>query len=207
MLTFDEATHIYKCDGHVLPSVTQILREWVSVPFRKIYVNTQSGVAVDTQIFEDAQEFGTAIHRAAAFILSGQGLQWNMLDSALIPPLRQLEVWVDDFKIKPVHIETPMYSDKHQFAGTPDIIGELRGFKHLCIVDIKTGRNNPTVGAQTAGYEIIFREQDKYRKPITRHELILPRDGAPYSFRQATGINDGTYFMAKLFQWQFRGGK
>lgn len=206
MLTFEENGHVYRWAGQPVPSVTQILNEWVMVPGRGIYVNTRSGTAVDVQIFEDAGDFGTAVHRAAAYILSGQGIQWNMLDAAIVPPLRELGKWMYYFQIKPFYIEQPMYSEKHRVAGTPDIIGELRGFKNLGIVDIKTGLNNPSVGPQTAGYELIFREEKKYRKPITRYELILPRDGSPYRFTAVNGINDGAYFLSKLFQWNFKGG-
>ena len=204
MLTFKEDSHIYAWDGQPVPSVTQVLNEFIKVSGRGIYVNTRSGTAIDAQTFENAQDFGTAMHMAAALILRGQGVEWNMLDEALVAPLRQFEKWIDDYKIKPLHIEQPFFSLKQSVAGTPDIIGDVRGMKHLSIIDIKTGLKNDMVGPQLAGYEILFREQEVYRKPIFRHELILPRDGSPYKFTLKNSLHDGTYFLTKLFQYNFK---
>lgn len=206
MLSFEEIAHVYKWCGEVVPSVTQILCEYLNLHRLHVYVHTRSGNTINAQIFEDAQDFGTAIHKAAAYILSGQGVQWNHLDPSLVPPLREIERWMDDYDVRPHFIEQPMFSEKHRVAGTPDIIGELRGFKNLCLIDIKTGLKNGMVGPQLAGYELIFREQEKYRKPIIRHELILPRNGDAYKFKVVEGINDGAYFLSKLFQYNFQGG-
>lgn len=207
MLTFEESEHIYRWNGAVVPSVTQILSTWVKPHGRGIYVNTCTGAVVEADVFEAAQDTGRAIHKAAEYILTGQGLDWDAIDRVLIPPLKELEKWVDDYQVKPLHVETPMYSVKHRVAGTPDLIGEMWGFNRLCLVDIKTGINNPTSGPQTAAYELIYREQGNYRKPIIRQELILPKYGGQYKFTQLDNGLDGAYFLAKLFQYNFRGGR
>ena len=200
MLNFEQEGHRYTWKGQPVPSVTAVLREWVKTPAG--YIHTVSGAMVETERFETAGAFGTAIHEGAALILCND-LDWDSLDPALVPPLREFERWMDDYKVQPLHIEEPMYSEKHGVAGTPDILGELQGFRHLSLIDIKSGRVNATVGPQTGGYEIIFREQHKYRKPILRHELILPRDGSPYKFKSLNNNLDGAFFLSRLFQYNF----
>lgn len=204
MLRFEEDGHRYTWNGQPVPSVTTVLREWVKTPVG--YIHTVNGSMVDADKFEMAGALGTAVHRGAALILQDD-LDWDSLDPALVAPLREFEKWVDDYKVKPLHIEEPMYSEKHGVAGTPDIIGTVKGFRHLDITDIKTGLVNEVVGAQVAGYEIIFRECEKYRKPIVRHELILPRDGSPYKFNALTNSQDGPFFLSRLFQHQYLNAK
>lgn len=206
--TFDPESHIYGFDGRVLPSVTQSLNEWreVTVYGKRFFIHTINGTVVEGEVMDNAAAFGRAIHVGAALILQDD-LDWGDLDPALVAPLREFEKWVDDYKVKPVHIEEPMYSEKYGVAGTPDIIGTVNGFRHLDITDIKTGLVNEMVGPQVAGYEIIFREREKYRKPIVRHELILPRDGSPYKYNELTNSQDGAFFMSRLFQWQYLNAK
>ena len=200
MLRFEKSGHRYTWNGKPVCSVTQVLRGWVKSPAG--YIHTISGAMVDADRFESAGAIGTAIHEGAALILKDD-LDWDALDPALVPPLREFERWLADYNVKPLHIEEPMYSEKHGVAGTPDILGELQGFRHLSLIDIKSGLVNATVGPQTGGYEIIFRDQEKYRKPILRHELILPRDGSPYKFNPLTNNLDGAFFLSRLFQHNF----
>lgn len=202
MLTFDSAEHIYEWDGQPVPSVTQVLREWVKLANGRGYVHTVYGTFVDATAFEAAADFGNAIHTACKYILTME-LDWDALDPALLPPLREFVRWMDDYKIRPLFVENPLYSTKHGYAGTPDIIGNLQGFKQLDITDIKTGLVNELVGPQTGGYEIAFRGQKNYRGGIVRHELILPRDGSPYKYNLLTNSNDGAFFLSRLFQYNF----
>ncbi len=201
MLTFEEQDHIYRWNGKVVPSVTQVLREWVKLGNGRGYVHTVYGTYIDTPTFENVGDFGTAVHMGAKLIMTAS-LDWDVLDPALVPPLKEFVRWMDDYKVKPQYVEEPMYSSKYGVAGTPDIIGTINGFRHLDITDIKTGLVNEMVGPQISGYENIFRDQEKYRKPIVRHELILPRDGSPYKFKLLTKSTDGAFFLSRLFQWQ-----
>lgn len=206
--TFDPKSHIYRLGERVLPSVTQVLDEWRVITFGRdeFFVSSLSEAVILADKMKQAAAFGRAIHIGAALILQDD-LDWDNLDPALVAPLREFEKWANDYKVKPLHIEEPMYSEKYGVAGTPDIIGTVNGFRHLDITDIKTGLVNEMVGPQVAGYEIIFREAEKYRKPIVRHELILPRDGSPYKFNALTNNQDGPFFLSRLFQWQYLNAK
>lgn len=208
VLRFEENGHRYTWNGESVPSVTQVLHEWreVTVYGKRFFVHTINGTVIEGEVMDVAAAFGTAIHHGAKLVLMDD-LDWDSLDPVLVGPLREFEKWMDDYKVKPLHIEEPMYSEKHGVAGTPDIIGMVNGFRHLDITDIKTGLVSEMVGPQVAGYELIFRERERYRKPIVRHELILPRDGSPYRFNELTNSQDGAFFMSRLFQWQYLNAK
>mgnify|MGYP001559267038 CR=1 FL=1 len=204
MLTFDADKHIYRWNGQVVPSVTEIIGAWLPVKGADFYVNTFTGAIVYADKFEAAGKVGKAIHKACGYIANGQGVDMEAIDRALIPPLKQFKKWMGDFKAKPIAVETPMYSVKYEFAGTPDIVCELSQDKNiLVVVDIKTGLVNDMAGVQTSGYEILAREDLKIRKIIKRYELILPRDGSQYKFKQLTDKDDFTFFLSRLNQYNY----
>ena len=199
MLTFEEDEHIYRWDGDPVPGVTRILGEWVKVEAWNSYVNAATGSVVNADILEAAGDSGTAVHLGVKLLLTC-GLDWEVLDTTLVAPLKEFLNWKEVFGFQPEVIEKPMFSAKHRFAGTPDLIGTLRGVRGKVLVDIKTGRKNSLVGPQTAAYEILYRETTKYRGQLTRYELILPRDGGACICKQLTDQYDGAYFLSKLFQ-------
>src|SRR3990167_7162760 len=154
--TFETETHTYQLEWRVLVSVTQVLNEWreIMVYGKRFLVHTINGTAIEGAVMDNAATFGKAVHEGAKLILAGE-IDWNTVDEALIPPLMEFMRWMNDYKVKPVHIEEPMFSARHGVAGTPDIIGTVKGFRHLDITDIKTGLVNKMVGPQVSGYEII----------------------------------------------------
>lgn len=204
MLEFDPATHTYTYDGRVVPSVTQVIGEWIPVKHMGFdyLVNAFTGEMVAAEKFREAADFGTAVHKGAKLILTGEGLDWDALDPALEPPLRQLERWIGDFKVEPRHVEVPMYSKRYGVAGTPDIICFVLK-NRLIVCDIKTGSLG-AVGAQTAGYEILYREE--YRRlsvKISRYALRLPKDGRPYDFIPMRNPEDKQFFLSRVFQYHY----
>lgn len=204
MLNFDENEHVYRWDGEVVPSVTQAIQEWVRRPGSSYYVNTFTGVSVPAEYFEPARDFGSAVHKACKYLLTGEGLDWDSLDPVLVPPLRQFEQWTKDFKVKPLYIETPMYSHKHRVAGTPDLLCYLNGDKSfVALPDFKTGLDSPMTGPQTAAYEMISREDRKIRQVIRRFKLGLPKNGAQYRFTPLTNSHDLAFFLARRFQYSY----
>ena len=204
MFTFDADKHIYRWNDNIVPSVTEIIGAWLPVKGADYYVNTFTGAIVYADKFEAAGKVGKAIHRACGYIASGQGVDMEAIDPALIPPLEQFERWMDDFKVNTRVAESPMYSEKYGFAGTPDIVCEINNNKNIVVVvDIKTGLSNATVGVQTSAYEILIREYLKIRRIIKRYELILPRDGCPYKFNSLTDKDDFTFFLSRLNQYNY----
>ncbi len=126
-LTFDPATHTYRLDGKVIPSVTQVLRG--------------AGI-IHVSDFCTGPERGSLVHRACALLDMGMDDELQVLDGLpeILPYLeawQQLkgDVWPSgeqDF----TKIEAPGYItlSHGSIAGTPD---RVTGSNY--IFDIKTG--------------------------------------------------------------------
>ena len=207
--TFDPETHTYRVNGEPVPSVTQVLGQWLLPPGAAYYINTFTGATIDAEKFEAARKGGNAIHRGAAYLLKGQGLDWGALAPDLVAPLKQCGEWIRLFGVEPLYVEKPMFSEALGVAGTPDLICSLNGNKdYLALVDIKTGLVNDMVGAQTAAYEKLLRDFNlrdfkKIWQAIKRYSLILPRDGSPFKFSPLDDKDDYAFFCARLTQYNY----
>ena len=189
---FEEVGHKYTVDGRVIPSSTQILREFVKIELygEPYYVNIIHGAAIRGDYFEAAQRFGRAFHKCFYYLVSGQGLDKDSLHPDLLPCLQQLESWMAEYRPEPVICEEPLYSQQYDFCGTLDFYGMLKGLKRrMFLVDLKTGLFN-MAGPQTASYEHLVRENTGYKGKILRFVLRIPKDGSGYSFIPQTNIRD-----------------
>ena len=73
--------------------------------------------------------------------------------------------WEGMTKLKIVEQEMPMVSEKYQFGGCPDAIGEIKG--ELCLVDWKTSNGvYPDYLIQLAAYKQLWEENNPDR-PLT----------------------------------------
>ena len=204
MLTLNEKKHEYRWDGNIVPSVTQIIGEWIKISFSAMsayHVNVFTGTAVSEAVFEEARESGKAIHRACNIIAQGKFIDMDKIDPSLIMPVTQFLSWINDYKPKIIFTEKSMYSEKDEFAGTLDIFCEIK--RKLSLVELKTPIKNPMVGPQTAGYLKLLRESEKVRAGINRYELILPRDGGQYKFNPLNNYSDLSFFLSRLYQRRY----
>lgn len=200
MLTFNPDTHEYRWKDRIVPSVTQIIGEWIRVKGADYYLNVFDGNIIPATRFEQAGDFGRAIHKACGLIIT-KTLDWNSLDPSLIPALQQFKIWLEDFSVEIIHTEKIIYSEKDDLAGTADIICKIK--KVMSIVEIKTPKINRMVGVQTSGYERLFRASEKYRGIIKRYELILPKNGSQYKFTPLTNNQDISFLLGKNFEWRY----
>lgn len=197
MLTFDSEKHLYLWNGVPVPSVTQIIHEWmeVSVYGERYFVNRFTGTAISADPFRAAGGFGTAVHAGAKLLAEGNALDYDALHPSLHHPLDEFVRWQTDYSPEYRIIEKPLYSAKFNYAGTPDIIAIIR--RRLAVVDIKTGGYD-MAGVQMAGYEQLYREEVKRGAlHMDRYVLFLPKnDGERYQFIQLRDITDHACFMA-----------
>lgn len=200
-LIFNKDTHEYAIEGRRVPSVTQILGEWVQV--KEYYVNTFTGTLVAASVFKEAGDRGTAVHEAVNILLT-LDLDWEYLDPALIYPLKQFIAWREKFKPQLVTTGYPMYSRAHGFAGTPDPFYLINGM--LTFVDIKTGLEHPMVGPQTAAYVQMYREISKFKGGIKRYSLYLPMKKGTYKYEALDNKMDWQFFRAKHFCYKYEQG-
>jgi hypothetical protein len=197
MLTFDDKDHIYRWNGEISPSVTQVIGEWREIVIYGVhyFVNVYSGDVISAERLRVAQEFGKAVHKAAFFLLKGT-LDWDSLASELISPLKEIQRWASEHSVRPVLLETPLHSTQYAFSGTPDFVGYLRRDKHLSVVDYGTGAFGMK-GPQTAAYVQLYREYARDLKPIKRYVLHAPKTGA-YSLIPQENPHDWLFFVTKL---------
>ena len=135
------------------------------------------------RISSRAAKRGTAIHSLCEDYLYGKNPQASMFDqqvfTSLIPHLD---------KIDNIHaLESKLYSDHLQVAGTVDCIAEYEG--RLSVIDFKTSKRIktkeeiPGYFIQTAAYAIAFEERTGI--PVSRLVIIMGvDDDEPIIFKE-----------------------
>ena len=136
MLTFDEATHVYRYNGAVVPSVTQIID-------RIFPWNPPPGIDVDY-----VRSRGRAIHHACRLYDEGR-LDESSVDSSITPRLDAWKRFRHQMQRPVIDCETARYSPLYRFAGTRD-----RMFSGGLLCDIKSSRTK-TAPLQLGGYAIL----------------------------------------------------
>lgn len=145
-IEFDAATHTYRVNGRIVPSVTQII--------------TSAGLSdyshVAPQVLELACDFGRACHLACELWDNGE-LDEAKLDVALVPYLDGWKKFCDHYATKILSSEKRVASAKYGYAGTADKIAVIGG--DLCIIDLKTSTAvAPCTALQTAAYQQAYEE-------------------------------------------------
>ena len=139
-LTFQEQSHIYRSNGVIVPSVTQVLRRVNLCP------------ATDNEF---ALSRGRAVHTACAQWEAGT-LDDAALDPRVRPYLTGWQKFCAENAWESTLIEKPLASSAAGFAGTPDRLG-LRGTVPSGL-DIKCGPPASWHVYQDAGYSILASE-------------------------------------------------
>ena len=193
-LEFDEATHTYRLDGKIIPSVTQIIAPLYSFEH------------VNAEVLERASAFGTAVHRACE--LHDHDDLSDDLDDALLPYLKAWVKFRADADFWPTSIETRVHCPVYKFAGTLDRIGTISG--KLKIIDIKTSTTlDKAIGVQLAGYEIAARSCGLIgpKEKVGRVAVQLREDGT-YKIEPYNDDFDKSAFMALLTlkNWKEKNG-
>ena len=186
MLTFDKEAHIYRWNGEIVPSVTQILK-----PLSALSYGT-----IPSAVLAHAADRGTAVHNATWFY-DQDDLDESTLDPEVAPYVAAYIEWrkVSGFEIET--IETPVYSERLRYAGTPDRV--VRKGRKEGILDIKTTlRLEMGVGPQTAGYLEAENEQRRaWHGDLLRYRwaLQLKSDGR-FELTEMTSPEDIGEFYA-----------
>lgn len=178
MLNFDSEKHLYTWNGSPVPSVTQVIGTWTKIVVGgiKYYYNSYTGDVVKPHIIEQAGDWGDAVHKVAEIILSGGDLDEEITPPELVAIGECVKKWRREYKPDMIALETPSYSIRYRYAGTPDIVCRIGGIEG--IVDIKSG-GSETVGIQTAAYcHLVF---GKYAKRWLM-QASKPREPASLKF-------------------------
>ena len=123
-IVFDASKHEYTVDGTVVPCVSDI----IAVYGKEI----EEGDELELTM-EAAAERGTVCHKILESLLTfGEAIEYP---SSYEPYVEAIDLFLSEHNIVPMAIETPVYSAKGNYAGTPDLLCEFDGL--LAIVDYK----------------------------------------------------------------------
>ena len=187
-LEFDDTFHAYTFDGKVVPSVTKIMSPLVSY------------YRVPTERLRLAADRGKAVHAAT-----------EEYDKGLLPHMDGFEpgfihAWMafrHDYKFVPTHIEERVYHPVHEYAGTADRFGTLKG--HPAVIDIKTTASlGPAVGVQLAAYQQAANFALMPRNQLTQRYAVQLCDDGTYKVKHYTNPHDWPAFLGclALYHWQ-----
>lgn len=145
-LTFDEAGHIYRLNGLVIPSVTTLMK-----PLSDDFYRT-----VDPNVLDRAAKRGTAIHNAVENFT-----EFGIRDIApqYAGYFESFLQWWELRKPEPLAMEHKVYHKILRYAGTADLICIIGG--RLTLVDYKSSAqvNSKLCAVQLEGYDRAFESQ------------------------------------------------
>ena len=194
-LDFDPVGHEYRLNGAIVPSVTQLLRPLIEDALGRI----------PPAILERKTAIGRAVHLATELIDAGS-LDESSVDPSCLGYLDAYREFLSDESPVWAMSETPLAHPTWRYAGTLDRFGELRG--NDCTVDIKTVLElHPSIGVQTAAYDLLRQHAHGTDKPAARFALQL-KPGGTYSLHEYKDPNDLRVFMSLLsiHHWRSRHG-
>lgn len=140
-LTFDPEAHVYRIDGVVVPSVTQVLRQTGYIRL--------DGVSEAT--LEHARERGRRVHQALHFLFDDD-LDEDSVDDELRGYLESARRYLSTEVRQVLRVECRVHSTRYMFAGTLDLLA-LHADGALSVDDFKTGHpDDVAADLQTGAY-------------------------------------------------------
>ena len=195
-LTFDEASHTYRLDGRVVPSVTQVLDPLYD--FSRIA----------PEVLERKRNLGTAVHKAIELDVADD-LDHASLSEAVLPYFQAWQQFNADFAPRNAQSEVRVYS-KHGYAGTCDLVCEQRD--EVWVLDFKTSAEvGAATALQTAAYSQAVKEtwrpNDDLQHLFRRGAVHLKPDGT-YKLHTYNDRTDWPTFLAclTLHNWRMNNG-
>jgi len=129
------------------PSVTHIISCTYPKDFGLLQWRGDVGNKRAEEILDETSADGTFVHRAIEEILTGKKIVSSII-STNFSPKRSLKIkrclkafldWAEEYKPKVLKTEFITWSDKWNFAGTVDLLCEIKGETYL--VDFKTSKS------------------------------------------------------------------
>jgi hypothetical protein len=192
-LTFDAATHTYRCGGVVVPSVTQIIG------------GLHSFAGIPKEVLAAAAERGTDVHAMCEYD-DGDGLAEGSYEPELQGYLDAWRLFKREMKPEMIWIEARQFSKQHWFAGTMDRLASMGGSSW--VLDIKTAQQaHPTWGLQTAAYKQLLLGVSPHALMCKRGTVQLSKNGT-YRLHQWADPDDIGVFLglAKAINWSKKHG-
>lgn len=153
-MEFNEDLHLYTWRGEVIPSVTQILKEF--------------GFIDDQWYTEEAKIRGRAVHKACELWDKGT-LNPNSLHASLEGYLEAWKRFTVETGFESELIEHRVVNPIYRYAGTLDRVGvmhKVAGGPRKTLLDIKSGVAQRWAALQVGGYEACFLKKDYHRMVV-----------------------------------------
>jgi len=153
--------HSYVLDGHKVPGVTTLING--GFPKRALVdwaARTVAGYAVDTwdelselsvserlrrlerahnAVRDAAGVRGTKVHKLAERLAAGDEVE---VPDELVGHVEACVKFLDDWGVEPLFSECPVFSRRHQYGGSPDLVARLADGR-VWLLDWKTNQRGP----------------------------------------------------------------
>lgn len=190
-LEFERETHSYRINGQRVPSVTEVLEplnDWGGAPRETIQM---------------AAAFGRHVHEACHLFNRGE-LDYGKLDPALRPYVDSWAAFLEVSGAVVIASELQVGHPLYGYAGTLDLIAELKAHSGRALIDIKSTATVPrVVGPQTAAYREAY-TGGKRRLAPKRYCAHLQKDGSPAKLHALSDPADFSIFLSALNLWKWR---
>ncbi len=189
-ILFDAEKHEYTVNGEVVPCVSDIIAVYG--------VKVEEGDDLENTM-EAAAERGTVCHKVLEMYLKGRDVEYP---TEYEPYVDAIRLFISEHTIIPIAIETPIYSKKHGYAGTPDLLCYFDGV--LTIVDYKFVSQiaKTKVKAQMNAYCKAYEEKDVYPDEMIAVQFL--KDG---TYRIYPVKWDDEEFELALKLWKIKNKK
>lgn len=171
--SFDSESHVYKIDGQIVPSNTQVL--------------TDVKIIDDTWYDEHGKERGKAVHFACQLI-DEESLDWSTVSDEIAPYAHAYEKFKIESSFVPNLIEIPHYNFTFRYGTTIDRTGTLPKRGEI-LLELKSGAVEDWAGLQLA------LQNECLPKRLPRFALQLKSDGT-YRLQEFTDPNDRNVALA-----------
>lgn len=161
LLTFEREAHLYRFDGNPIPSVTQAIR--------LAGLGTDYSGVPKVQL-EEASMDGRLVHHAmGSLLLKPPTDGWDRFARSYRHARKKIEgcvraacSWLDLMwpNLEILEVERPYYSAKLGYAGTLDFVALFFGKRTLFEWKTTADVNAKSAGIQTAGYELLYEENE-----------------------------------------------
>lgn len=154
-LELDEASHVYRLDGVVIPGCTQVLKAMGCTPGFNF---------MSADLLEFYRSRGHAVHKAVELSIRGE-LDKRTLDKTEVKPyLVGWERFCSDHKVDVWSLEddspfteVPLHHSAYRYGVTPDVVGSINNKSG--VIEVKaTSAHCPATGLQLAAQLIAVRQ-------------------------------------------------
>ena len=185
-LCFDARKHVYTVDGQVVDGVTSALGviakpalvPWaVKMTLERVGRHLKPGVALDEiqinrameegrrahrEKTSDAAAIGTMVHAYAETALGG-GEPTLPVNTEAANAVSAFDAWRVEHDVRPLMVERKVYSRRHNYAGTVDLVANVAG--RLTVIDLKSS---------SGLYNEMRYQVSAYRNALEEEGIIKP---------------------------------